>query len=147
MASACIKAAICYIWMDGSLALVLVIVVLVELMIRLVLYYIFRQTRFCCRGEPVPSSCYESINYAWRSVFLSFDFQSPNIFTQIIFYVENILCFVAWALCARTYATSWIREMIYIPNLIAFCSFTGMSITWLLVCNFFGLIKLYGACS
>ena len=147
MASACIKAAISYTWKAVSLALVLVTVVLVELIIRLVLYYIFRQIRFCSRGEPVPSSCYESMNYAWRSVFLSFDFQSPNIFTQITFYVENVLCFVAWTLSTKMYGTKWIQDMIYVPNLIAFWSLTGMSITWLLVCNFFGLIKLHGVCS
>ncbi|CAG7815548.1 unnamed protein product, partial [Allacma fusca] len=146
-ASAALKAAALYKWSDNSFPVVLTLVVFSEIVVRLVVFYICRVIKFFWLETEIPSNCYESINFAWRSTILNYAFHSSNSFVQILFYAENIACFILWVIAAKVFAPVWVMREMFVPFSVIFSLLTGLSFVFLIACCFFGMIVMHGPCT
>jgi hypothetical protein len=112
---------------------------LCEIGFRMFLYYIARLIKYWYTGKTIPSGCYESINYGWRSTILDLGYQSKNIAVQIWFYTENSVCFIIWWIAisrigSRRPTIQALRDHTLTPITAIFVLFTIVSVFLLFAC-------------
>jgi hypothetical protein len=87
-----VKATACFYFTKRSFGEVIILCFIAEFILRTIFYTIYNSIGSKGkRARFIEDGVYAAFTYAWRSLFLSFDFQSYRPLVFVWFYLENLL--------------------------------------------------------